>query len=362
MVHDTRESRQQLLALIVSGITGTPADTGLMTGCEWDEIIRMADEQAVTGLLIDGMESLPESLLPERSLRQKLVRAALMIETSNRKNDKAVCDISKTLEENGFGHMIVKGQIIASEYAKPLHRTPGDIDVWIPDEGEAARAFEWAGQKFKCRWMPGEKETSFTWNGTLVELHRRMADMQYKPYQKALQEILSGGASSPKRISFCGREIMTLPDDIMLTYLLVHAEYHILNEGLGLRQFCDIAVFIKRHFTAEDSIQYHLDRCGIAEISAAIGYILHEDLGVDTALIPFRISSKGADIIREDIWAGGNFGKKRYGHIAGYNFIHRKLTMLPVHWRQYMRYRELLPHEAWANFISKFGRAAKGIK
>lgn len=362
MVHDTRKSRQQLLTMIVSGMFGTPADISLMDGCDWNEIVTMAEEQAVTGLLIDGMEYIPECLLPEKSLRQRLIRAAFMIEMSNRKNNKAVCELSKTLSENGFSHMIVKGQIIASEYAKPLHRIPGDIDVWIPDEREAERAFEWAGKNFKCRWMPGEKETSFSWNGTLVELHRRMADMQYRPYQHALQGTLSEGASTPKRISFYGREIMTLPDDIMLTYMLVHAEYHILNEGLGLRQFCDIAIFIKKHFTTKDCIQHHLDKCGIARISAAIGYILHEDLGLDTALIPFRISSKGADIIREDIWAGGNFGKKRYGHVSNYNFIHRKLTMLPVHWRQYLRYRELLPHEAWANFISKFGRAAKGIK
>ena len=127
-------------------------------------------------------------------------------------------------------------------------------------------------------------------------------------------------------------------------------------------QLCDIAIFIKKHFTAEDSIQDKLDRCGISQISAAIGHILHKDLGLDKDLIPFRISSKGAEIIREDIWAGGNFGKKRYGHVSNYNFIHRKLTMLPVHCRQYLRYRELLPNEAWANLISKFGRAAKGIK
>ena len=103
-------------------------------------------------------------------------------------------------------------------------------------------------------------------------------------------------------------DILTLPDEIMLVYLLVHAEYHILNEGLGLRQLCDIAIFIKKHFTAEDSIQDKLDRCGISQISAAIGHILHKDLGLDKNLIPFRISSKGAEIIREDIWAFSTLG------------------------------------------------------
>ena len=34
----------------------------------------------------------------------------------------------------------------------------------------------------------------------------------------------------------------------------------------------------------------------------------------------------------------------------------------PVHFRQFMRYRELLPKGAFVNFLSKFFRAAKGVK
>ena len=362
MVYDSGKIREQFLSLIVSGMYGVPADKNLLADCDWQEIIKTAREQAVTGLLVDGMETLPEGMLPEKTIRQQLVSSVLMIEKANRNTTKTLCAFSKLLNSEGFRHFIVKGQVIAAEYVNPLHREPGDIDIWIPDAEEAEKAFRWAGNNFRCRWMPGEKETSFTWNGALIELHRRMADMQYRSYQKNLQDILSHGSSNPRTVSLYGMDILTLPDEIMLVYLLVHAEYHILNEGLGLRQLCDIAIFIKKHFTAEDSIQDKLDRCGISQISAAIGHILHKDLGLDKNLIPFRISSKGAEIIREDIWAGGNFGKKRYGHVSNYNFIHRKLTMLPVHCRQYLRYRELLPNEAWANLISKFGRAAKGIK
>ena len=149
MVYDSGKIREQFLSLIVSGMYGVPADKNLLADCDWQEIIKTAREQAVTGLLVDGMETLPEGMLPEKTIRQQLVSSVLMIEKANRNTTKTLCAFSKLLNSEGFRHLFVKGQVIAAEYANPLHREPGDIDIWIPDAEESEKAFRWAGNNFR---------------------------------------------------------------------------------------------------------------------------------------------------------------------------------------------------------------------
>ena len=95
MVYDSGKIREQFLSLIVSGMYGIPADKNLLADCDWQEIIKTAREQAVTGLLVDGMETLPEGMLPEKTIRQQLVSSVLMIERANRNTTKTLCAFSK---------------------------------------------------------------------------------------------------------------------------------------------------------------------------------------------------------------------------------------------------------------------------
>ena len=201
-------------------------------------------------------------------------------------------------------------------------------------------------------------------------LHRRIADMQYKPYQRFLQQAISDLMSScPQReVEINGVTIAAMPSLLTMLHQLLHIEYHVLREGIGLRQFCDLAVFLQRYSGeikgrhSRKEIQRLIDGCGISDVAAAVGHILHSELNLSTEHIPFRTSENGAELIMEDIWQGGNFGKLLTARYEGYGFIRRKIVMTPLHWKRYRRYRHLLPNEAFANFISKFGRAAKGVK
>lgn len=371
MVHDTREiTRRQFLTLLRMGLYEKMENPAVFRQCQWKDIMQTAKEQGVVGHVIDGICLLQPYFPPLANVMNRLFPTQYNIEKNNRKLDETTAEFCKLMEENGFHPHIVKGQAIAQEYIHPDHRMCGDIDVWIADPIEAEEAFRWAQKQYKCRWMPGEKETSFDWHNVLIELHRRIADMQHKPFEDYLQATVRKLSlpieEKAAYVDIRGNKIRTTSPRLTLLHLIIHLQYHILAEGIGFRQFCDLAVFIRNHSDEfcqhRDEIEEELRRCGVHRIASAIGWILHEQLGVEKEKIPFTISPKGAEKILEDIWIGGNFGKNRYGHVVEYGFIRRKLTMFPVHLKQFLRYRELLPKEALVNFLSKFGRAAKGVK
>lgn len=370
MLHTTGKERQLLLIALRHALFGNAYDPDLFKDCDWTTFFKIAQDHTVACIALDGINNLPDDIRPKINILGHQCMRMMAVEQANRKINKDVIGITELLSENNFSPIIIKGQIAANDYPNPLHREPGDIDVWIADTTEAEKAFKWAARNFKCRWMPGEKETSFTWNASAIELHRRIADMQYPPYQKFLQKTIARLLSDNKtrQVDIDGHIVKAMPLTLSMIHQLLHLEYHILREGIGLRQFCDLAVFLHRHSSSiinehsQIEIQQILNDCGIGRISAAIGYILHKQLGIAEDRIPFQISAHGADIILEDIWNGGNFGKNRVKDISEYGFFRRKIAMLPIHFSQYRRYRHLLPNEAFTNFLSKFLRAAKGIK
>lgn len=362
-------TRRQLLALLRSALFGEPADAELFTNCRWEEVSRLAGEQTVGALLLDGIEFLPKAVRPPSQLVWRQIAVTIRAENENRSQNAQVSEIISFLHKEGFSPILFKGQAVAAEYPNPLHRQCGDIDIWFADTSEAERAFRWARQRFECRWMPGEKETSFVWEGATVEFHRRLADMGYKPFQRELQRIIRTEMSRGETMTTVSSvSVMTLPPRLAALHMVVHIAYHLLNEGCGLRQFCDLALFLRNHrvelspIPGLPTINDSIEACGLSRMAAAIGWVTHCCLGLSSTDIPFKIEPHGAELIMDDVWEGGNFGKKRYSHIAHFGFIRRKLSMLPAHYRQYRRYRRLLPYEARANFINKFLRAAKGVK
>ena len=371
MLHPTgKDHRELLLTAVRHALFGAPLQPEDFRGCDWDAFFTLATEQTVLAIALDGIDGLPKDVKPGVGLVLRYANMLLKTEKRNKQINDVLVALYCRLKESGFSPVIMKGQVAAADYPDPMHRQPGDIDVWFPDANEAEKAIDMAKRNYKCRWMPGEKEVSFEWQGVVIELHRRIADMQYKPYQRFLQQTISRLISSceKREVVINGVGVAAMPALLTMLHQLLHIEYHVLREGIGLRQFCDLAVFLSVHsneITARhprEEIQQLIDGCGISHVAAAIGHILHSALHLPMEHIPFRTSEKGADLIMEDIWRGGNFGKLLTAKYEGYGFVRRKLVMTPLHWKRYKRYRHLLPNEAFANFLSKFGRAAKGVK
>lgn len=363
MVEKTREL---LLALIKAALWQQEVHHTFIDA-DWADIYHLAKEQAVLAVCLDGINHLPRERMPsDESIRKKWISAMMKTERRNVIQNGKVVYLINELRNIGLSPILMKGQSLAREYPCPLHRTCGDIDIYFKKEGEIQKAIEWAKCHGTCTDDQHEHDYPFTWNGEIVELHYWMALLYNKKYNRTLQRIIRDEyvQGIPNVISLEGAEIETVPVTLYVLYQMVHISFHFLNEGIGMRQFCDLALYLKTHHKEIDfqKLNGWIEELGMRKLVDLYATFLCQKLELDESVIPWKTDSPYLNQLCEDIFNGGNFGKLRFGFKGKTSFLVQKMKALPLHLENYRHYHKLWPKETTASFISKWKRAAKGIK
>ena len=108
---------------------------------EWNWIWDMAHRQALTGVVFDGICLLPQKQRPPQAIILKGVAAIQNIEQANRLLNRYSVLVSQKFQKEGFRSAILKGQGNALWYPNPMHRMPGDIDIWLEGGREKIMAY-----------------------------------------------------------------------------------------------------------------------------------------------------------------------------------------------------------------------------
>lgn len=360
-------SQTKLLILLKYALWDNSFDIEDFSDADWVDIYRLAKEQAILSLCLDGINRLPNEQMPsDEGIREKWIAAMIQTERRNVvQNGNVVCLINE-LRNIGLHPILMKGQSLTIEYPNPFHRTCGDIDIYFKKEGEVQKAIEWAKLYGKSTGDQHEHDYPFTWNGEIVELHYWMALLYNKRYNKTLQRIIRDEYDKelPNVINIEGTAIETVPVTLYMLYQMVHISFHFLNEGIGLRQFCDLALYLRNHHNEIDfqKLNAWIDELGMRKLADLYATFLCQKLGLDESAIPWKTDLTYLNLLCEDIFNGGNFGKLRFGFKGKSSFLVQKMKALPLHWKNYRRYHELWPKETTASFVSKWKRAAIGIK
>lgn len=99
---------------------------------DWNELYRVAQKQALVGILFDGIQRLPSSDVGiSRDLLLQWMAQCKMLEMANVRLNDAAIQVSEWFRKKGFRTCILKGQGNALMYPNPYSRTPGDIDIWV---------------------------------------------------------------------------------------------------------------------------------------------------------------------------------------------------------------------------------------
>ena len=97
---------------------------------DWQEINRLAEEQAVVGLVTAGLEHVRDVKVPQEVLLQ-YVGQALLIEQQNLAMNGFIGMLYEDMRQAGINALLVKGQGVAQCYERPLWRSSGDVDFFL---------------------------------------------------------------------------------------------------------------------------------------------------------------------------------------------------------------------------------------
>jgi len=237
--------------------------------------------------------------------------AALRLFSAQCVRSERFLSLYQKLLENKVTALCVKGITLRSLYKNGSLRPSTDEDLLLKKEDMPLfeKLMEENGLELKSE---GENEKTYIERETslIIEAHTSLF-CEGGQLGKTLEELFSNPFDSSKTMMIEGTPVLTLDPQSGLLYLVCHAFKHFIRCGFGIRQVCDIAVYMREHKAELDipSLENELSKLNAAVFFEGIVGIAVKHLGFED--IAFRSLDRELDEkpLLEDILRGGVYGK-----------------------------------------------------
>lgn len=331
--------------------------------CQWKSLLELSKEQCVFGILADVLATFKGNVEVSRDVLLIWIGLVMKLEQRNIKMNRMVISLFGKMRSLGLHPVLMKGQAFAQNYPNPLHRVCGDIDLYFKQQDDCKKAIDWAirvggyaHQGNESAWE--HKHFAINLKGFEVELHYQICRFENHRLQKRLQNIIDHefAVNEPYYVRIEGEEIETVPPTLSVLHQLMHITRHLLEAGVGIRQICDLAVYIDRHCDEinADVLRRYVEELQLDEVAGALGYILVEMLGLKKEKWPLEIVADHAEFIIREIFDGGNFGRQRTAFQRNENVFVRKWHSMTYFVKRCLLFRHLLPAESRSYLLNKF--------
>ena len=282
---------------------------------EWDLLLIKAEDQAIVGLLLCGLERLSPEQVPPVPLKLQWIGEEQILEVSYRKH---LDIITKTRECLVRGHIPVafmKGLVCGSRYLQPERRTCGDID-FVVAEKDFAKTLDLLEELGAVdRKLNHEHHGMAFVDGVTLEPHYKVHNFQNPAIDKAQIELFHEVFPHKlRRLNLDGEEIPVFPPTFECLILLGHMVNHVYAEGLGLRQVIDFMLFLQeeQENIRKEECQRYIKKMQMERAFRVFVRICEEYLGMSCALFNLEYSKKEKKFAKklfENIMKVGNFGR-----------------------------------------------------
>lgn len=312
-------NKQTFFALVEAGLWEKGVRLSTYNKIDFHEVKRLAEEQAVIGLVAAGLEHVTDIRLPKEVLLQ-FVGQALQMEQRNKVMNEFLAGIIDYLRKEGVYTLLLKGQGIAQCYERPLWRVFGDVDLFLSNDNykNAVNVLTPQANEVEDENIY-TKHIGFKIDKWEVELHGSLRSELWKRLDNMLDEvqedIFYGGAV---RSWMDGSTQVFMPRaDEDVVYVFAHILQHFFKGGIGLRQICDWSRLL---YTYRDSLNFGLlesriRKGGIRTEWKVFATLAVDYLGMPGGYMPLYDGSnkwkKKADRLLAFILETGNFGHNR---------------------------------------------------
>ena len=325
-----------LFELLRSELWGTGLSFSQLSHTEFEELMEMAGEQTVTGLVGDCL--IKNNIKLEREDALGLYAKMKAIEKANARVNENLVSFVNFMERKGIDYIIVKGQVAGSFYPNPDARMSGDVDLYFVGENyEKIKSLVEQRLGKQLSKLSDWKHVEFEVNGVIFELQYKLSRLATRKHQAYWDQMIDNAIlEGTYTVMINGKEINTLSATYNAMYIFVHLFYHMTASGVGLRQLCDWAMIIAQSAFQDSSSKFQvkndnvnanpnkksslnredlggsLKELGYFKAYKAMGAFLVEYLGLPEEQFPFVLTEKDrkwVETIKKNILKRGNFGR-----------------------------------------------------
>jgi hypothetical protein len=338
--------------LLRAGLWENDARLSQFGEIDYKEVMRLAEEQSVVGLIAAGIEHVIEEKVPQ-NVSLPLIGRTLQLEQQNQAMNRIIARLVDNMRKKNIYSLLLKGQGIAQYYERPLWRACGDIDFLLSNENY---------EKAKDYLLPlaSSAENEYAYNhhlgmtieGWVVELHGSLRSGLSSRVDKVTDEIKKDVFYGGNVRSWMNgkSQVFLLGIDCDVIFVFTHFLKHFYKEGLGLRQVCD---WCRLLWTYKDSLNHRLlesriKKAGLMTEWKAFSAFAVEYLGMPSEAMPFYSADekwkRKADKICAFILEVGNMGHNRdMSHFEKYPYLVRKTCSMGRRCGDLIRHARIFP-------------------
>lgn len=356
--------------LLRSSLWQTTIQGGELDSKSLQSLLTLSQQQTVSPLISQAL------INPANQYKMGLADVPLFYHEAHRFKqlnqymNEGVATLASLLSQHGIPYIIVKGQTLAVHYPQWDLRVPGDIDFYIP-----ASHFEQAKEVILKAWQVTFEEEEedehqhlcFVWHKIPFEMHYNLFKFFDAQNQSTFDQYLLQDVEQPSILMLEGQKIATLTPELCILYTFLHLFHHLVEIGVGARQFCDVAILLHTYHNQVDVEKFRamLRALDVERAFCAIEAVLETYFGLPKAdlLIPTRPSDyQYTSKIIGQMLRGGNFGmygRKEAIRSSFLYYVHTLQTKVKL----YRLYYHLAPREIRAMTIRNLpARILVGLK
>lgn len=322
---------------------------------DYDEVLRIAEEQSVVGLVFAGIQNTGISIPLDKKL--KFAGRCQLIEERNVAMNRFICELLIKLEKAGVNAVLVKGQGIAQCYERPLWRICGDVDLLLDNENfeKAKKQLFPLAQKLETE-SNYAKHLGMTIGQWVVELHgtlrcglspkidKLIDDLQYESCNKSGVRIWNNG----------GVDVILPEVNNDIIFVFTHFLNHFYKGGIGFKQICDWCRLLWNYKEEIDvgELKKRLITMNLTSEWKAFSSFAVMYLGMPENAMPLYENKtkwmRKATRIKKFINEVGNMGQNRdFSYYKKHSFWIRKLISLHFRLKDAIRHFTLFPFDSF---------------
>ena len=160
-----------------------------------------------------------------------------------------------------------------------------------------------------------EKDVQYEYNDVAYEMHKMMVSLASPKHRRYWERVVMPEIlAHPWVVKINGYEVPTLAPLYNILYVFAHIFEHLILDGIGLRQFCDLFYLLRTYELSDNEVKrlkIHLEGLGLTKAFTGICAILTDYLGMPERNVPLPIAEmdhKKAPALMNNIISKGNFG------------------------------------------------------
>lgn len=300
------KEQELIIKLLAQNITGEKAE--FCGEIDWMTLIKESIAQTVSLVAFDSAATFQDKI--PKDIYTSWFNHTYGSMAINSLVEKSQNELVGLLEKNNYGYVILKGLSSAAYYNKPELRTLGDVDFLI----EADKKSEIKGLLTENGYAASHEDhvchMVFTKPKAHLEMHFEISGVPNGENGDIIRDYMKNAVKE----GVLSKDGFYMPSPHHhAVILLLHTQHHLLGEGIGLRHLMDWACFV--HKTATELFWIEkviplLNRVGLFEFANALTALCIKYFGIASPEWASKADETLLSELMEDIFAGGNFGKK----------------------------------------------------